>query len=205
MKLLVTLQRNKSALVLGASLAIIFSIASGLSPDSKPDQTQTPSGSAEVTADRMSATIKHCNDGDTCRVVTTPGHMWMNVRLAGIDAPERANKRKKSKGQPMGDAAADFLNRAVVDKQVEIEQTDLDGYNRPVVIIWLDQKNVNLQLVEDGYAEVYRGPAKRLDRAPFEAAEGRARAAKKGIWGLPDKERQSPAEFRKELRQREKS
>jgi endonuclease YncB( thermonuclease family) len=58
--------------------------------------------------------------------------------------------------------------------------------------------------VENGYAEVYRGPAKRIDRAPFEAAETRARNSKKGIWSLAKKDRQSPSEYRKELRLREK-
>ncbi|MEY4631254.1 MAG: hypothetical protein RIQ81_1374 [Pseudomonadota bacterium] len=206
------LRRNKGAALLGAGLAFAIALVGRASEGKKTggntaaQEASVSSVSKETTVDsgsRMPATIKHCNDGDTCRIVTTPGHMWMNVRLAGIDAPERANKRKKSKGQPLGDEAADFLNRSVADKTVEIEQVDLDAYNRPVVVIWLEQKNFNIQLVEQGYAEVYRGPTKRLDRQEFEAAETRAKAAKKGIWALPSDVRQSPAEYRKELRQRD--
>lgn len=154
---------------------------------------------------RMPASVKHCNDGDTCRVVTDTGHMWMNVRLAGIDAPETANNRKKSKGQPLGDDSRDFLNRQVQGKSVELEQVDLDAFNRPVVVVWIGQKNINMALVEEGMAEAWRGPSKRIDRDAYIQAETRAKTARKGIWGLPVEQRQSPADFRKELREKQRT
>jgi|GEM_PF-583687 len=153
---------------------------------------------------RMPASVKHCHDGDTCRIVTEPGHMWMNVRLAGIDAPETSNRRNKSKGQPMGDEATDYVNSNLADKTVEVEQVDLDAYNRPVVVIWNAGKNFNMTLVENGFAEAYRGPVKRIDQSAYIQAESVAKSGKKGIWSLPANVRQSPAEYRKELRQQQK-
>lgn len=168
--------------------------AAGAKPAEKPAEQLEP---------RMKASVKNCHDGDTCRVVTETGHMWMNVRLAGVDAPETANRHKKSKGQPMGEAALDFVNAQISGKSVELEQVDLDGYNRPVVVIWQGEKNFNLTLIEEGLAEAYRGPVKRIDQETYIKAEGRAKTAAKGIWGLPANERQSPAEYRKQIRQQQ--
>lgn len=52
----------------------------------------------------------------------------------------------------------------------------------------LDGKNVNLEMVQAGLAEVYRGkPASGLDMEPYWKAEGDAKVAKRGMWVLGDK------------------
>jgi endonuclease YncB( thermonuclease family) len=144
----------------------------------------------------VDAYVYHCHDGDTCRVRIAEA-VWLNIRLAGIDAPEVGGGRKRA-GQPMGDQARDFLNGAIKGKTVKLRQLDLDQYNRPVVELTLGDKKINEQLVAEGWAEVYRGKAKRLDRAPYEAAEAEAKKAKKGIWSLSSYE--SPKDFRKAAR-----
>jgi endonuclease YncB( thermonuclease family) len=46
-----------------------------------------------------------------------------------------------------------------------------------------DGKNVNLEMVKAGYAEVYRGPpAPGFDNSPYWHAEEDGRAAKRGMW-----------------------
>ena len=142
-----------------------------------------------------SAVIDYCHDGDTCRVRFGDA-VWLNVRLAGIDAPEL---RKGGRGghwdaQPGGEAAKEALNRLIQGKEVDLRQIDLDQYNRPVVEIRIQDHLVNLQMVTDGMAEVYRGKVKRLDQAPYFAAEANARASKKGIWALAHYE--SPGSYR---------
>ena len=132
----------------------------------------------------VDAYVYYCHDGDTCRVKVA-GSMWVSVRLAGIDAPEVGSRggrgKKKNDGQTMGQDAKDFLNKAVQGKNVALRQVDLDPYNRPVVVLETEGKSVNLQLVEEGFAEVYRGKTKRLDKAPYLAAEEKAKKDKKGI------------------------
>jgi endonuclease YncB( thermonuclease family) len=144
----------------------------------------------------------YCSDGDTCRIQVA-GAMWMNVRLAGIDAPEtpKGRGKKKKGGQPLGEAAQQFLNAKLQRRAIVVRQVDLDPYNRPVVEITLagDKSTVNLALLEGGYAEMYRGKTKRLDKAAYAAAEEKARKLKAGIWGLKDY--QSPAAYRKERRE----
>jgi endonuclease YncB( thermonuclease family) len=144
------------------------------------------------------AKVFYCNDGDTCHIGLSQGSVWFNVRLFGVDAPETGKKRSAKAGQPLGEEAKDFLNSLVKGKDVTVIQADLDQYNRPVVEIYFERKNVNLMLVEKGLAEMYRGKSKRLDRSKFEAAEAKAKADKIGIWGLKNYE--SPSLFRKSQR-----
>lgn len=155
-------------------------------PDSDVGGRQ-PAGTA-------TALVHHCHDGDTCRLGFGPGQsVWLNVRLAGIDAPEV--KGRGGAGQPLGDAAREAINAAAKGQVVSVRQLDLDSYNRPIVELAADGRLLNLELVEQGLAEVYRGATKRLDQTPYLAAEERARAAKRGIWGLADYV--SPKAYRK--------
>ena len=145
--------------------------------------------------DRALAAVLYCFDGDTCRVKTNAG-LWFNARLFGIDAQETERKgRKKSPGQPFAEPAKKALNQKIKGKAVKLKQADLDHYNRPVVEVWLGDKNINLQMVEEGWAEAYRGKTKRISLKPYLEAEKRAKKKKLGIWKL--KNYVSPREFRK--------
>jgi endonuclease YncB( thermonuclease family) len=144
----------------------------------------------------VTAQVLHCHDGDTCRV-KVGGQMWINIRFAGIDAPEVQGRNIK-KGQKIGDEARDYVNSRLKGKTVQLVQTDLDHYNRPVCEIYLDKTLINIEILEKGLAEAYRGPAKRLDRDPYFKAEQKAKDAKTGIWALATY--QSPADFRKKDR-----
>lgn len=142
----------------------------------------------------LSATVFNCNDGDTCRLKIADG-LWLNVRLAGIDAPEVGHGKKKP-GQPFGDDARDFLNRQIKGKIVQVRQTDLDPFNRPVVELVAEGSVViNRKLVQAGLAEVYRGKTKRIDLAPYFEDEVSAKTAGLGIWS--QKNYVSPADHRK--------
>jgi len=154
--------------------------------------------SSAVNPDLVEADITHCHDGDTCRILTRRGKLWFNVRLAGIDAPEVENRRRKSSGQNFGGQSRDAINALVKDRVILVRQVDLDSYNRPVAELYDGSKNLNLIMIEQGFAEAYRGKVKRIDEAAYLAAEATARKAKSGIWGLASYE--SPAEYRKKSR-----
>lgn len=143
----------------------------------------------------LPAEVFHCNDGDTCRIKVADA-LWLNVRLAGIDAPEVAKTRGNKLGQEYGTEAREYLNKAVKGKKIEVRQVDLDPFNRPVVEIFDKSLNINLHLVEEGFAEVYRGKTKRLDKGLYHQAEEKAKKAKKGIWSIA--KYQSPKEFRQQ-------
>lgn len=149
----------------------------------------------EGSGEKTKAHVHYCSDGDTCRLSIADSSMWINARLFGIDAPETAKKRFRKHGQPMGVAAKEFINSTIQGKDVMITQADLDPYNRPVIEIFLDGQSINLLMVEKGYAEVYRGKTKRIDRKKFEDIEKKAKDAKVGVW--KEANYVSPSHFRK--------
>lgn len=75
---------------------------------------------------------------------------------------------------------------------------DIDKHKRMVGMIWLDDRNINLEMVQDGFAEAFMEYLKPPYRLEFVRAEKDARSGKKGIWSLTDYER--PRAFRKRLK-----
>jgi micrococcal nuclease len=63
--------------------------------------------------------------------------------------------------------------------------------------MFVGDKNMNLEMVKAGLAEVYRGrPAGGLDLGPYWDAEAEAKKASTGMWALRDKYI-SPKEWRR--------
>jgi endonuclease YncB( thermonuclease family) len=84
-----------------------------------------------------------------------------------------------------------------LNKDVEINNYGTDRYGRTLGVVYVDGKDVNLEMVKAGLAEVYRGkPAPGFDNGPYDKAENEARSAGIGMWSLGDKYI-SPKEWRK--------
>jgi len=65
------------------------------------------------------------------------------------------------------------------------------------VVIYLDGKNINLEMVKAGLAEVYRGRVPhKFPLIPYWQAEKEARDDRRGMWSLGD-EYISPKTWRK--------
>jgi endonuclease YncB( thermonuclease family) len=152
----------------------------------------------------VTGTVTKVSDGDTIQI-TTPDQTKLKVRLFGIDAPEtpKINRRTghiNKPGQPYGEESWKTLEIKIMRKQVRLDIIDIDRYKRMVGIIWLDNRNINLEMVSEGYAEAYVEYLKAPYRSKFINAEQEARTARKGIWSLPEYER--PKDFRKRLKVR---
>lgn len=132
-------------------------------------------------------------DGDTLKAV---GHdIEIKVRLVGIDSPE-ASKKKRNPGQPYSRQATNYLAGLVLNKTVEIKGYGLGPYNRVLGVVFVDGKNINLEMVKAGLAAVYRGRSPRgFDLAPYRETELKAKEQKKGLWSLGNRY-QSPTEWR---------
>ena len=85
-------------------------------------------------------------------------------------------------------------------KDVRLEILDIDKYRRMVSMVWLDDRNINLEMVREGYAEAFIEYLKPPYRDSFLEAEREAKSEKRGIWSLSDYER--PRVFRKRLKVR---
>jgi micrococcal nuclease len=140
--------------------------------------------------------VMSCNDGDTCRVKSTDGQET-KVRMVGIDAPEFAGKKKL--GQPMAPESKDYINQLLKGKKVRLNSFGSDIYNRNLAEIYLGDKNINVEMVNQGFAEVYHGrPPKGLVFRRYEDAERAAKSAKRGVWSLEKYE--SPKDFRARMK-----
>jgi micrococcal nuclease len=98
------------------------------------------------------------------------------IHLVGIDTPEKSRK-KNEPGQPYSQKATKYLAGLVLGKYVSIEDYGKDRYARVLGVVYVGQTNVNLELVRNGYAKVYRGrtsPA--FDSDPYWRAEAQAKA-----------------------------
>lgn len=124
-------------------------------------------------------------DGDTFTCLTD-AKKQVKVRMAEIDTPESK--------QPYGTRSQQALSSLVFGKQVTLQVQDTDRYGRTVARAYVSGTDVNAQLVRQGAAWVYRQYNK--DRSLI-AIENQARAAKRGLWSLPESERMPPWEWRK--------
>jgi endonuclease YncB( thermonuclease family) len=85
-------------------------------------------------------------DGDTRTLLVNKTQI--KERLEGIDTPER--------GQPFGRKAGQALAKKDFDQVVQVDDRGKDQYGRTLGIVRLDNRNVNLQLVQEGWAWWYR-------------------------------------------------
>ncbi len=90
--------------------------------------------------------IERVIDGDT--VVTSAGE---HIRLLGINAPETTSK------EPYSGQAKDYLTNLIENKSVQLKFTSdkVDKYGRTLAYIFLGNENVNVNMVEEGFANYY--------------------------------------------------
>jgi len=148
-----------------------------------------------------SASDYKCNrvlDGDTIQIVGN--NTEITLRLFAIDAPE-TSKKKHDPGQPFSQAASKHLAGLVLNKTVQFKNCGTDRYGRTLAVVFVDGKDVNIDLLKAGLAEVYRGASGAgLQIALYRAAEKEAHEAGRGMWTLKENYI-SP----KEWRERQKS
>ena len=143
--------------------------------------------------------VTKISDGDTIQVTDSLGTK-VKVRFYGIDCPEteKGNKRtgKVSKqGQPYGEEAFQALRGKLQRQRVRLDVMDIDRYGRTVSIVWLGNRNINLEMVADGWAWAYTQYLDRPHASQYIQAEEQARKERKGLWQQNNP--QPPWEFRK--------
>ena len=137
----------------------------------------------------ISGRVVAVTDGDTIKVLDNNG-VQHKIRLAGIDAPEKA--------QPFGNASRKHLASLVAGKDVRVETTKKDRYGRVLGKVWVQPGdcpdcgktlNANHAQILSGMAWWYRDYARDQspqDRARYKSAVDEARKRKLGLWGEPD-------------------
>ena len=87
--------------------------------------------------------VERVIDGDTVVINSS------SIRLLGVNSPE--------KGEKYYEEAKSFLESRVLNKTVEMKfgNEKYDRYDRILAYVFLNEKNVNLELVEKGFANFY--------------------------------------------------
>ena len=129
-------------------------------------------------------------DGDSLIVQMGDGRE-VEVRLFGIDAPERR--------QPWSRRSRQALSGLVRDRQVRLAPVTQDSYGRTVAVMYTlpDGLDVNREMIRQGNAWVYRRYTRDTDLIALETA---AREARLGLWALPEAERVPPWQWRSQNR-----
>ena len=115
-------------------------------------------------------------DGDTVTLLIN-GRIQQRIRLAGIDAPEKA--------QPFGSRAKQQLSSLVFGKTVTVVGERQDRYHRLIGKILVDGQDVNLEMVASGYAwhfKRYEAEQSPIDRVIYGRREREARSGRRGLW-----------------------
>lgn len=143
-------------------------------------------------AESYSGLVVSVADGDTVTVLDGANRQH-KVRLAGIDAPEKA--------QAFGNVSRQRLAQLVFQKQVTIEFDKFDRYKREVGKVLVAGKDANLEQIKAGLAwhyKKYEREQSPADRQAYSAAENQASAEQRGLWRDP--EPIPPWDFRKSKR-----
>jgi micrococcal nuclease len=110
------------------------------------------------------------SDGDTIKV-RCPDQPQVAVRLAEIDAPEKA--------QPFGRSSKELLSELCFRKQAEIRPSSRDRYGRTIARVICARTDANAAMVRAGMAWAY---TRYLTDPQIQAMEVVARRERLGLW-----------------------
>ncbi|HRZ05564.1 MAG TPA: thermonuclease family protein [Candidatus Competibacteraceae bacterium] len=144
--------------------------------------------SGPLLAAELTGKVVGISDGDTLTLLVPEGASFkqFKVRLGEIDTPESR--------QPYGNRAKQALSDLAYNQQAHVVVQDTDRYDRTVGRVFVGGVDVNAEMVKQGAAWVYR---QYLKDQSLLTLEQQAKAAKRGLWGLPETERCPPWDWRK--------
>lgn len=143
-------------------------------------------------AETITGRVVAIADGDTVTVLdaTKTQH---RIRLAGIDAPEKA--------QAFGQRSKESLSDLVFNQEVTVETTKRDRYGRSVGTVMVNGLDANLEQIKRGMAWHYKAYAREQtlqERENYRQAQEASQAARRGLW--QDAQPVPPWEWRKRQR-----
>ena len=115
------------------------------------------------------AEVLHVVDGDSITVKVDETNY--RIRLAEIDAPEM--------DQAWGEESKSALQEKLGNEEVALEIIDVDRYSRLVARVFLNGRQINREMVEEGHAWVY---LEYLRDETLLDPESKAKKKKLGLW-----------------------
>jgi len=140
-------------------------------------------------AELISGRVVRVADGDTITVLDAQMRQH-KIRLAGIDAPEKA--------QAFGRRSQESLAELVANRAVIVDTHKCDRYGRSVGKVLVEGRDINVEQIRRGLAWFYRQYERELspqDQQSYARAEDEARSFRAGLWA--DKQLIPPWDFRR--------
>lgn len=134
----------------------------------------------------VTGTVTNVTDGNLFELVTEVGNK-LQVRLYGIDAPEGTGVKRPGRAQPAayyrpGPTTHQALEEKIHGRAVSVGVIRMEKRNCLLGIVWWGDKNINLEMLREGYVDILDRELKPPHRAKFIAARDEAKAAGRGIW-----------------------
>ncbi|TSC55750.1 MAG: micrococcal nuclease [Parcubacteria group bacterium Gr01-1014_18] len=132
------------------------------------------------------ALVMRVIDGDTLEVKMMNTQKTEKVRMIGIDTPELHNHGKKPQwlAREACQRTRELLEGQKIEMESDTNQDNRDKYHRLLRYIFLNGKNINEQLVEEGFAYeyTYDEEVPYDKQSEFQAAEQIAKQERVGLW-----------------------
>ena len=155
--------------------------------------------------DSLEGLVVGVTEGD--RITVNSFGTEIHVRLYGVAAPQTAKVDRFTgwykPGQPYAEDAFRALSIKILHQQVKVEIRNTiffknDPKQLAIAIIYLDGRNINLEMLNDGWAWAYSKFMDKADWPQYRASEHAARARRHGLWFQDNP--QPPWEFKPQLK-----
>lgn len=142
--------------------------------------------------------VKRVVSGQTieAQLASDSTEIVQRIRLIGISAPLREQS-------PWGERAQQRLEKLTSDRKVmlEFDTERKDNSDRLLAYVWLDNRLINAQMIEEGYVLAESLPPNVKYEKKLELDQRKARLLEAGIWDTHNPMRLSPKEFRRQSNQ----
>lgn len=119
---------------------------------------------------RFIAEVTRVADGDTVEVLIPPARK-VHIRLHGVDTPEAK--------EPFSNQARTFTRVLMFGRRVTVVGKDVDGYDRLVARIAVDNVDASESIIAAGLGCTFR---QYVTDAALESALANARSSQRGFW-----------------------
>ncbi|MCK4554515.1 thermonuclease family protein [Candidatus Parcubacteria bacterium] len=166
---------------LSAKCAPYYASCPLVAPKPKPK----PAPKIDYTAITItSADVTRVIDGDTIEVKLIDGAI-AKVRFIGIDTPETVDPRKPVEcfGKEAGEKLKSMIDKKEVTLKRDAINDNKDIYNRLLRYVYLDDKDINAEMIKQGYAYAYLKYSFDNDKmSSYKDYEKQAREKELGLW-----------------------
>ena len=144
-----------------------------------------PSCYADISNEKIEVTLSKCVDGDTAKFITSDGEI-KTTRFLAIDTPESVHPTKEV--EEYGKEASNYTCKLLTNaKKITLEfdknSDKEDKYGRLLAFVYADNKMVQEELLEKGYAKVAYLYDDYTYTSKLQKIEKEAKSKKVGIWG----------------------